>query len=471
MNQNNKTQKLFKQVRQSPTELTFQEIELIIQKIPSLPPKPVNNNNWKNFLTFKNIIMGTMFCVIIGLISFLGLQKESPIIVQNDLKVETTKSENKSKTPAIVLDQTTTKNIILDQIISTTKVQSPTSISSSSTSKINKDEKVLVAKEQDIISFTEKTNTISTQLISDDSLSVASPKIKNTKLPSQQKDKRLTTIPQPKILTDPNYPNLGGLELRRLKKKLLKNLSNDNLITSKLDSIQIELPGDEIIVNGQILNASMFLKYSRLTAKAGFGPEREIQINKDFIKVGDFTTDGFRGSGVGTFTEQMDSDRQGGLFGESQDLSDKVLKKIEMEKMLEEEERNLDLFSQQIINSLPKTKGRKSLFSFKLHYNKTEKLFKALHSSLAEHQLFDTTKGFTLIEISKDMIRINGTVLDQNLYSKYDQLFSNYKIKSGPHRQIRLSQHIIKVGDFNRSNFKGTSGIFENEDLKYFKNE
>lgn len=471
MNENNRDQQLFNQLRQSPTELTLKEMESFIQKIPSLPPKPIKPNNWNNFLNLNNIIMGTILCVIIGLFSFLEIQKEIPIVVQTDQsKIETIKTEIEDKVISSDLDLESLTPVVDNSAAVTTAVGN-LSTPPLSFSKEDTKQDVIVTQEQDL-SATGLSQNTSTEDIALDNNSTASAKIEKPKPSTPQKKQRITNIPQPKINIDPKYPDLGGLALRRLKRILLRNLSSDNLIKSKSDSVEIVLPGDQIIVNGQVLNSKLFLKYSRLTEKASFGPDRKIQISEHFIKVGDFTADGFKGSGVGFFVENMNgSSNIDDLFSESQALSLKRLRELEMEEDIKTEQKELNIFAQKIMDSVSKMKGRGSLFSFNLHHNKVEKIFKALHISLVEDQLFDTTQGFVLIEIGKNMIRINGKVLDQELHTKYARLFSDYRIKSGSRRQIRLSQHIIQIGDFTRNGFKGTSGTFRDDEINYFKHE
>ena len=284
------------------------------------------------------------------------------------------------------------------------------------------------------------------------------------------KNSKATSIPIPNIKSEPNpIPDLGSLELRKIKRVLLKNLLSDQIIKSKSIELVVDLPGDQIIVNGTVLDQKLFLKYQSLTHKAGYGPYRKIQINKKFIKVGDFSPDGFKGSGLGTFTENFIDQNKGGLFDNNPQKSEKLFKKEKQEADLKLEKKELNIFSENILDQFPEPKGLAKLFSVNLSGKKAKELFYDLHTLLKEDQLIDEQTGFALIELPKKMIRINGEIINNELQRKYSDLLSQYKIKRGNNRQIRLSKHIIHIGDKTKNGFKGTFANFNDDEL--FKNE
>lgn len=91
------------------------------------------------------------------------------------------------------------------------------------------------------------------------------------------------------------------LQIKKLKRKLLRNLVKDKLIASKKDFVKMDLPEGKIIVNGRELEGKLYKKYEGilLNAEVSHGERKAIHISPNFIKVGDFYDDCFRGSASG----------------------------------------------------------------------------------------------------------------------------------------------------------------------------
>lgn len=98
--------------------------------------------------------------------------------------------------------------------------------------------------------------------------------------------------------------------LSKLKRKLLRNLTKDNLIESRNDFAKIELPKGKIIVNGKELSGKLFQKYESilLSFEVKHGENRAIHVCKRFIKDGEFFDDCFRGRASGTVTLKICDD-------------------------------------------------------------------------------------------------------------------------------------------------------------------
>lgn len=83
---------------------------------------------------------------------------------------------------------------------------------------------------------------------------------------------------------------LAMSKLKKLKRVLQRNLVKDNLIPSKSVLVKIELPTNQVIVNGKALEGKLLEKYEKIFLQYGVehGEKRGVHFNPEFIKVGDF---------------------------------------------------------------------------------------------------------------------------------------------------------------------------------------
>ena len=264
-----------------------------------------------------------------------------------------------------------------------------------------------------------------------------------------------TTFLKPKLFSQDPSPlkNISTPRLKKLRRNLYKNLIDDGMLTSKSILVEIQLMANQILVNNQPIPASFLLKYKNLTNIAGTGPDRKIKMHPDYILAGDFTEAGFRGHGFGNFTVKMIEEDN--LFFQSNDLRDKLL--VGDTNFLEIENDALISFANEIQHKTPDDSGWKRLFAPNLNTKKMTYLHRDLTLLLTEDNFIDEEKEFAVIQLPKDIIRVNGENLSGEQFKKYQKIINSYRIKHGRDRMILLSPHFIKVGNYNYGNFSGTA--------------
>lgn len=433
--ENNSVDQLFDKLRQSPTELSLEKMELIISSLPNNSTKPTRKDDWTDFFNFKNIMMIAIpiISITIVLLSYTGKEEVLNKITQADnVKIENTINEVEptKDVTTIEIKENQTSTTLKDSQQSDQLIQ-PT---------VNS---VVPPTKNDLVS------SVDTGLTKKDT-----PKNKDKEKTTDKKYRQGMSTTKPIIDNDLSIdpvPKMTGMGLRNLKRVLYKNLKADGIIASKSTAVKIELSGNQIVINDQILDGNLFLKYSQLTRKAGTGADRKIEMSDKHIMVGDFTEAGFKGSGVGTFvTKFADTDDVGRLFGPP--------KLPNQEFDLEREE--LNIFAQEILDKSPARKGNRKLFSVNLDEDESRELFVELYKNLVSDQLIFSDKDYVLIELPKKEIRINGKKLSTAHDTKYAKIFSDYKIGRGAIRQLRLSEHILSLGDFKNGNFSGSTLTF-----------
>jgi len=458
--------KKFDSLRNAPTELSKEQVESIIKGLPHLPSTPVDTTNWTSWFSLNNLLMVSFAgAVAAGMLLWNKNTDQSDVFISNEVSTQTpfTPLDN----APISTDAVPEKMEVSTPITKTEKVSDETLLVANTDLKPTSSKVEL--KPNPPIKVTEK-QTVSkpvTKAVDDTPVSLPKPekaaatdlKTENNptidqKIPEITFNRNGTSVPQKAIETDPNaVPDLTNGEMRRLKKSLFKNLFDDALIINRWKEVQIELPGNEIIVNGKVLDKQLFKKYSLLTKKVGWGPDRKIKFDDEYIKLGDFTATGFKGSGFGMFrsTPKRHMPDEG---VNSENLA------INRNRAIKKEQRELDAFSQTLLDTSTGRRGRKNILSVNLKKDKCKKLHKELYGLLLEDGLLESKTDFVLIEISKKSIHINVMELNEVLYEKYSELFDSYHIRPGPRRQVRMSVHTIRVGDFSRGSFTGTSVTF-----------
>lgn len=454
--------KKFDSLRNAPTELSRQQVESIIKGLPNIPVTPMDTTSWTSWFSLNNLlIVAFAGTVAAGMLLWNKIPEDAGVLTTIEPQVESGITENlptiidaePEKIEAITKevkeqptkDETlTTANVDLKPAAPTQVIEQP----------VEEKKKEVANSPTPSFALTKPTIEPDITKIQTQKATEIKPRVKKADVPITQFNKSTTMVFQKPISFDPNaIPDLTNGEMRRLKKKLFENLMDDKLIINKWKAIEIDLPGDEIIVNGKVIDQDLFVKYNTITEKVGWGPDRKIKFDEEYIKVGDFTATGFRGSGFGTFRTVPGKKR---LPDESINRESLVLKK---EREIKKEQRELDAFSQTLLDTSVGRRGRKNVLSVNLKQEKCKKLHKELYELLLEGGLIETKKDYVLVEISKKSIHINVLELNEVLYEKYSDLFDSYRIKSGPRRQIRMSEHTIRVGDFSRGSFTGTTLI------------
>ncbi len=252
------------------------------------------------------------------------------------------------------------------------------------------------------------------------------------------------------VTSDP-LPELSSRTMRRMKRKLYKELVNDQLIRAKGIPVTIELHKDQITINNQVLNNELEIKYYQITHKAGTGPNRKIEMHSTYIKIGDFTSVGFKGSGLGTF------EMEGPLELTAPNAPEDPW------NILWKEERNaLNQFCENLLDQMEHIPGKNPLFSVNIKDSeKLRSLSQSLRNALIEDEYITDPEDFILITHQKDKMTINGKTLDDNQRMSYVDLLATCKVKAAPNRMVRMSKHTISIGDFTPQEFTGTLANYE----------
>ena len=459
--------KKFDSLRNAPTEFSREQVESIIKGLPTAPAASLDTTNWTSWFSLNNLlIVGFVGALGAGLFLMNKVPSASDALAVKEVAVQTPPETTKNMLATIEAEERIpeVKTEEKETTVKSERVETALVNSASQTKKVEvgtlpKKTSVQQKVKEEVVEIAVQKTTESEPPLEVKPTITSEPKESQIVLNNQIKPVETFTKPsvgiaQQTIKTDPNaVPDLTNGEMRRLKKNLFKNLMDDKLILNTWKAIEIELPGDEIIVDGKVIDQSLFNKYSLLTKKVGWGPDRKIKFDDEYIKVGDFTATGFRGSGFGTFRTTPKRHKP----DEAINRESLVLKK---EREVKKEQRELDAFAQTLLDtSVGKRRGRRNVMEANLKQKKCKKLHKELYEMLLEDRLIETKVDYVLVEISKNKIYINVLELNEVLYEKYSELFDSYKIKPGPRRQIRMSKHTIRIGDFSRGSFTGTSLI------------
>ena len=449
-----KEKELFDKVRGLPPELNLGQIDQLIQDIDSGKVTSTKNGSLNNFFTFKTIIMTSIGIILSTIFIFfmyptknedlgnLGTNENAyeiqieQIVVLDEIKypLNTVNDTENQVNPPVSFSSLEPMDLQLLPTAIYKKLNLSYSDITIITEGTENDDEVIF-EEKEVINY--DTNPI----------------YRNVTLGNKYPE---------------TVPELSNWAMKKYKRELLKALLQDGLILSKGELTEMKLRENEIILNDKKLNDSYFLKYRNLVSEIGYGPERKILINTDFILIGDFTKDGFIGTGRGRFSSEVMSSygMDDSQNGESKDALDLFIspekKKLleEWEKKVEENEIALDEFASKKSVVYTPSKAKYFQSSVNLRRDEPKQLRNELYSLLIENNLIVNKSSLVVIEFSDNNIRINGEELDNEKSETFSNLLKKYRISKRKNRQIRMSEFIFKAGDFQTGKFKGTITYF-----------
>ena len=439
--------RLFESAKNSAPEINLHRIQEMVYGFSEISEPPTVNNNWTKFINLKN---GLIMFLISSTLILLFVNFNTPV---DSLALIESSTEN------------ITNSIFLDSVANQT---------SASSSKTDDTTVNYLDKEEPASHLIEKNKFIMVQEIESKSITLDSQekerliktpnfdiqqinnesKILNSPHENLEKEKSTLdssggyayiTSNESGLTTKPI--SMGNLKLRRLKKILYKNLEADKLIKAKYANVIIDLPGSKILVNGKKIDDLQFKKYQDITIDVGIGKYRKIKMNRDNIRVGDFTEDGFTGEGFGKFFEKIESPYK------PISINDKEGNEL---FVFEKEDADLKALSDRLFGPFY---GGSAPFRFhiNLKFEEMLELHQTLYPMVIRDGFIESKKFPVIIELDKIGIKINGQVLSGKQLDEYQAIVKKYKIKPAPFRSIRLTEHQIKVGDFGDGNFSGTS--------------
>jgi len=449
----NREDKLFNTVRSSPLEINLEETKSLFLKNTALVETQKSKTNiLEKIFKIKNIIMTTPLIIGIG-IFLLTFSDDNPKTTNKIIQLETVGQDLKTinAKDADVLDLDKSMQLSENETAQIEKRDNVLDLA-----EINTNDKIGPKPKK--LNYTEKTK----QTIETVELNQAENKVatitQNPKKSEHATPYTYVTLVKPLVRNDSPIPNLTDRQMRKLKRSLYKNLLEDKLISSKELFVEINLKYNSITVNDTKLNNKLYLKYLELTRIVGQGKYRKIELHPDYIKAGDFTEDGFRGTGMGTFTldkgvDIKSTDQTHNIF-ETKEITDNKIK-----EQLESLDQFCDVLLQNSKIYNKKRKVDKGLFSNKhnLNYKMMKQLHADLYKLLLNDNLISDNNQYVLIQIPENEIIINTKLLETNLSRSYLDLMQTHKIKHGPLTMIRLSKNTIRLGIFEKREFTGTS--------------
>ena len=91
-----------------------------------------------------------------------------------------------------------------------------------------------------------------------------------------------------------NTPTTVERPIVKLKSILLKNLTEDQLITSTNKRVELEFTHDKILINQTVIDYNLYEKYTYILKGLGFtiADRYVISLQRDYISLRAFTEDG-----------------------------------------------------------------------------------------------------------------------------------------------------------------------------------
>ena len=290
----NPDEQLWQSLRDLPTELQQEQVMTLIGTLPSLPIQHL----WKHTFTFKAIVMNSVVIMIavtgyflLKPVPQLPVEPEPPVMEQSLVIVETQEvppiqdTVLRSEKINITLDSPSLRTITpLDTpapapIVPLVQPVNPGLAAA------------LPLSPKDSV-FRSDTRTVLPPA------APLSPKpAEPIFLPEQRRNPVGVLAPEahqeplyvlPAVSTAVPDSVYEVKRLIKLRKTLLKSLLKDQFIRSRRDTVRMLIPAEKIVVNGQALPQTYFIKYTRILKKhlVYMGPHQRLMITPSFIAVG-----------------------------------------------------------------------------------------------------------------------------------------------------------------------------------------
>lgn len=510
---------LFEVTRQVPTELSQRQVLEIIKVIPTLPPP---GNSWFNINLNSIIMTTTVVAIISAAVIYFTNPTTTPELPGQEPEalntIQMQEVEQKQDTIQVQSKPIARNSAVPKPIENKPATLTPgpsLNMASSSTPLVdtNNNELEKINKIHDSPSTTTQVASLEKPqpyLPANDQKEVADQVASQTS-PVEE------TSPIPPTVNEYSPDKLlNEVQLRKLKRNLMRKLSQDDIIKSRRQYMTIlEYKKSGITVNRQPLSAQQNAYYKGLLNSYGVkpGPERRIVIESKFIMVGDFTEDGFLGSALGrSMNITFDGNKIlfHGLLDEEEKSSSNSLE-FDLNKPSKEGESNM-MFSTQgkvqhsegnilsaqrltaegpfeeslfedntyvIGNAVTMTNGDVDVPPVELGSQKINKLKKELYRYLVQDDIVNSNKADVNMVLGTGPFSVNdNNYFSSSLQKRYLQLLQQYGVQLRPKLKILMSPDFIFVGEFGEDNFNGSvrgvlmkekivGSIFEKELGKY----
>ncbi len=444
-----KQDQVFEHLRKLPLELSLQEVEQRIERIAEGKLKSSNDNSWGHFFNLNQIIMIVIpASVLIGFLLYSGLTGPDPTAIQQGVG----RQEMPSELP----------------VISSLEEEAIPEFESKSFAADPEEEVIFAAGESPANAQEHRQAPVA---------EIWSLETANEDLGTEEQEFLIQAVPPTSSVEPGDFSSgefsaktatvlrpLNTRELRRLKKQLYKNLTADGLVRNRKQFVRIDLPGEEIRVNETAVVEQLKPKYAELTYRVGWGPERRIEMDADHIKVGDFTKDGFKGSGVGRFEADFanaDSDLTAKAEGAALGLlGEQDSEELEWEKLKEEEGARLRDYCKSVRVNDVQPKNPLAI-PYDIKFETCHQLHQELYAQLISDNLVNQVGEMVLLEYPKSGLYLNGKLMEAEHAKAYEKLLDKHKFRAGTGKEVQLSEHIVAAGHVIPTGFTGSLCTFD----------
>lgn len=321
MKQPTRDDKAFEQLRQLPPELSRDQVQSIIELLPNLPPP---SSGWFSSFSLNSILMSTIIISTLTVLSFFFITTKDtnvltenqnyPVedsffdktvtqLVSNDVFAFETNLKEEVAAPNKRMETTTDKKQLTDiQIIKkedTAITSLPETVIAPENVLFNLNDTTPVNKLETSEKLIDNQLLLAqndVSLLEDSSNSIAD-------ISMGKRGDLFPTKEQKKVQSGwgASMCNLQfkfDQKLNVFKTRLLRHLERDGLISSTKRRMRCYYTNEAIVINNQLLNATLEQKYRDFFADYQLEPcqQRIIETTTDYIAVGDMSDKGFRGS-------------------------------------------------------------------------------------------------------------------------------------------------------------------------------
>ena len=492
----NKNEAMFELVREVPTELSKKEVMQMIGTLPTLPPP--GGNSWFSNINLNSIIMTTTTVALItsAVIYFSSPKAENP--VPGPDPVSPSSIEQTSPDPATTaaddsieaikeIPQSITLTLPTPDTVDKPKLKVTFSADDKATTEAPQED-VTQPNAQNSEPATQPQTTAATAKTPIKVETSPSPTTSSSVVAPKRGRVENVRVPQPKATR-----KIDDLKLKRLKRTLLRELSRDELISSKKAMNVLHFKEGLITVNNLELGVEEFTKYSELLFQFRIepGPDKRVVTDPKFVMVGDFTERGFKGSMHGRAIDLkfindgvimrglLDESDKGSfsaegdlLFPDSNNQVETGTTMIETKGKVQRALDNADNYGKLFSDSSDADAGKidfrngatistiyeegKEVDPIKISLTQMKKFKKALYKMLVADLQVEARDEPVVMLISPELFKVNNNEgLESVLLKKYDRFLDSYGIRPGVNRKILMNGDFIMIGDFNNGQFNG----------------
>ncbi len=418
-----KEEQLFEVLRELPTEISLGKVELMVKTLPPLPLW----KNWLHYLNLNTILMSAITTTII----ITSLLLFSPKEQQQDQTFAPAKPMMSEETSSLSPEA---------KIMPRTRARSIHPVTSLNI-------RPIFTKEERKITYSDFSLPLTT-FISDTRAINSPPPLQNDKTKPRFGPIRPNLMIPIQYNCDPPL-DLTKENQKRLKQQIRRSLLLDHLIFSKKESIIIEVPPGEIIVNGTTLGEDLYEKYSLILYQdVPPCPGRHLVIGKEFVGIGHFTSTGqFKGVSTGPLPAKI---LRKSLPASK--LLDLTISDVSSTELFTGTDLTTTLLFDENLKSTSSLEHNKVQDNdgnvFGLSWGEMQQLKRKLLARFIKDKLIEAKQKKAILSYRKESIMVNGKALSTTLADSYRELLSTFRIAASANREIHIAPQFIIIGNF-----------------------